>query len=119
MREHFGGSSFALAKLGFDIESTVYAGFLALAANLLVAVVATLILRAIKVDEGIDGRRRRTTPPSGRTRPSATCPIRWRRSRRGQVPAAGSASRCSFSASSAGQSTSLLGSGSGPGRLAA
>jgi SSS family solute:Na+ symporter len=55
VREHFGGSSFALAKLGLDVESSVYAGFLALAANLLVAVVATLILRAIKVDEGVDG----------------------------------------------------------------
>ena len=33
----------------------MYAGFLALAANMLVAVVATLILRAIKVDEGVDG----------------------------------------------------------------
>ena len=55
VREHFGGSSFALAKLGLDAESSVYAGFLALAANLLVAVVVTLILRAMKVDEGVDG----------------------------------------------------------------
>jgi solute:Na+ symporter, SSS family len=55
VREHFGGSSFALAKLGLDAESSVYAGFLALAANLLVAVVVTLVLRAMKVDEGVDG----------------------------------------------------------------
>jgi solute:Na+ symporter, SSS family len=55
VREHFGGSSFALAKLGFDAESSVYAGFLALLANLVVAAVVTLVLRAMKVDEGVDG----------------------------------------------------------------
>jgi SSS family solute:Na+ symporter len=55
VREHFGGSSFPLAKLGLDVESAVYAGFLALAANLLVAVVVTLVLRAMKVDAGVDG----------------------------------------------------------------
>jgi solute:Na+ symporter, SSS family len=55
VREHFGGSSFALSKLGLDVDSTVYAGFLALLANLLVAVLATVVLRAMKVDEGVDG----------------------------------------------------------------
>jgi SSS family solute:Na+ symporter len=54
-REHFGGSSFALSKFGFDTKSAVYAGFLALLVNLVVAVVATLILRAMKVPEGVDG----------------------------------------------------------------
>ncbi len=55
VREHFGGSSFALSKFGLDASSTVYAGFLALLANLVVAVVVTLVLRAMKVDEGVDG----------------------------------------------------------------
>lgn len=55
VREHFGGSSFALAKLGLDVESSVYAGFLALLANLVVAVLVTVVLRAMKVDEGVDG----------------------------------------------------------------
>jgi SSS family solute:Na+ symporter len=55
VREHFGGSSFALSKLGLDVESSVYAGFLALLANLVVAVVVTLVLRAMKVDGGVDG----------------------------------------------------------------
>ncbi len=55
VREHFGGSSFALAKLGLDAESSVYAGFLALLANLVVAAVVTLVLRGMKVDEGVDG----------------------------------------------------------------
>jgi solute:Na+ symporter, SSS family len=55
VREHFGGSSFALAKLGLDVQSSVYAGFLALLANLLVAAAVTLVLRAMKVDDGVDG----------------------------------------------------------------
>jgi solute:Na+ symporter, SSS family len=58
VREHFGGSSFALSKLGLDAESSVYAGFLALLANLVVAAVVTLVLRAMKVDDGVD----RTAP---------------------------------------------------------
>jgi SSS family solute:Na+ symporter len=55
IREHFGGSSFALTKLGLDAQSSVYAGFLALLANLLVAAVVTLVLRAMNVDDGVDG----------------------------------------------------------------
>jgi SSS family solute:Na+ symporter len=55
VREHFGGSSFALANLGLDVTGTVYAGFLALLANLLVVVLVTLLLRAMKVDAGVDG----------------------------------------------------------------
>jgi solute:Na+ symporter, SSS family len=55
VREHFGGSSFPLAKLGLDTPSSVYAGLLALLANLLVAVLVTLALRAAKVDDGVDG----------------------------------------------------------------
>src|SRR5215210_131934 len=54
-REHFGGSSFPLSKLGLDTTSAVYAGLLALLVNLLVAVLVTLILRAMKVDDGVDG----------------------------------------------------------------
>ncbi len=55
VREHFGGSSFALANLGLDVTGTVYAGFLALLLNLLVVVLVTLLLRAMKVDDGVDG----------------------------------------------------------------
>src|SRR3954470_17648144 len=54
-RAHFGGSSFALSKFGLDTKSAVYAGFLALLVNLVVAVVVTLILRAMRVAEGVDG----------------------------------------------------------------
>jgi SSS family solute:Na+ symporter len=54
-REHFGGSSFPLAKLGFDSKAAIYAGFLALLVNLVVTVVVTMILRAMKVADGVDG----------------------------------------------------------------
>jgi SSS family solute:Na+ symporter len=54
-REHFGGSSFALSKLGLDTKWTVYAGFLSLLVNLLVVVLATLALRSAGVDPGVDG----------------------------------------------------------------
>jgi SSS family solute:Na+ symporter len=54
-REHLGGSSFALSKLGLETKSAVYAGLLALLVNLVVAVVVTLILRAMRVPDGVDG----------------------------------------------------------------
>ena len=38
-RAHFGGSAFALSHLGLDTKMTVYAGFVAVVVNLLVAVV--------------------------------------------------------------------------------
>ena len=36
-KEHFGGSGFPLSELGLDTTWSIYAGFLALLANLLVA----------------------------------------------------------------------------------
>jgi len=54
-RAHFGGSAFPLEKFGFDTPKTIYVGFVAVALNLLVAVVVTLILRAMKTPEGVDG----------------------------------------------------------------
>jgi SSS family solute:Na+ symporter len=54
VREHFGGSSFPLSKLGLDMASSVYTGLLALLANLLVAVLVTVLLRAMKVSDGVD-----------------------------------------------------------------
>ena len=55
VKQHWGGSNFALSKLGLDTTWTIYAGFLSLLVNLLVAVVVTLVLRAMKVDDGVDG----------------------------------------------------------------
>lgn len=54
-RKHFGGSAFPLSEFGFDTKKTIYVGFVAVAVNLLVAVIGTLILRAAKTPEGIDG----------------------------------------------------------------
>jgi len=54
-RAHFGGSAFPLEKFGFDTPRTIYVGFVAVVLNLLVAVVVTLILRAMKTAEGVDG----------------------------------------------------------------
>ncbi len=53
VREHFGGSAFALSRLGFDTDVTVYAGFIAVGANLVVAVLATLLFRG-RVRDGHD-----------------------------------------------------------------
>jgi SSS family solute:Na+ symporter len=56
-KQHFGGSAFPLSKLGFDTTTTIYAGVLALLANLVVCVVGTWLLRAIKVPDGEDTTR--------------------------------------------------------------
>ncbi len=53
-KEHFGGSGFPLAELGLDTTSSIYAGFLALLANLVVAAVATVVFRAAGAADGID-----------------------------------------------------------------
>jgi SSS family solute:Na+ symporter len=53
-REHFGGSAFALSKLGLPWSYPVYAGFLAVTVNLVVCVIVTLIARSAKVVDGVD-----------------------------------------------------------------
>jgi SSS family solute:Na+ symporter len=53
-KEHFGGSAFPLSELGLDTTWSIYAGFLALVANLVVAAIATLVFRAMKATEGVD-----------------------------------------------------------------
>ncbi|MGY0236567.1 monocarboxylate uptake permease MctP [Longispora urticae] len=53
-KKHFGGSAFPLAKFGFDTKMTVYVGLVAVAANLLVVVLATLLFRALGTPSGID-----------------------------------------------------------------
>jgi SSS family solute:Na+ symporter len=54
---HFGGSNFALSKLGLDTKLTVYTGLLALAVNLVVAIVVTTILKTAKTPDGEDATR--------------------------------------------------------------
>jgi solute:Na+ symporter, SSS family len=57
-RAHFGGSAFPLSKFGFDTPKTIYVGFIAVLVNALVALIVTVILRAMKTPDGVDG----TTP---------------------------------------------------------
>ncbi|WP_030506558.1 monocarboxylate uptake permease MctP [Microbispora rosea] len=54
---HFGSSAFPLSQLGFDTKITVYAGFLALIVNLVVAVLGTFVARALKSADGPDATR--------------------------------------------------------------
>ena len=45
-KTHFGGAQYALSKLGFgDTKTTIYTGIVALALNLIVAIVVSLFLR--------------------------------------------------------------------------
>jgi solute:Na+ symporter, SSS family len=54
-KEHFGGPQYALSKLGFgDTKTTIYTGIVALALNIIVAIVVTLIVRATKRPYGED-----------------------------------------------------------------
>jgi SSS family solute:Na+ symporter len=57
IREHFGGSAFSLSKLGLDTNVSIYVGFVAVALNVIVAVLATLLLRAGKTPDGEDATR--------------------------------------------------------------
>jgi len=52
--KHFGGSAFALSKLGLPWDVPIYAGFLAVAVNLLVSAIVTMIARRAKVPDGGD-----------------------------------------------------------------
>jgi SSS family solute:Na+ symporter len=53
-KQHFGGSGYALSHFGLDTPATIYVGFVAVLANLVVAVLATLALRAGQVPDGED-----------------------------------------------------------------
>ncbi|MCO6003438.1 sodium:solute symporter [Actinoallomurus purpureus] len=56
-KAHFGGSAYPLSDLGFDTKVTVYTGILALLVNLVVGVIATLVLKAVKAADGVDATR--------------------------------------------------------------
>jgi SSS family solute:Na+ symporter len=57
VREHFGGSAFNLGKLGLDTNVSIYVGFVAVVVNILVAAIATAVLRAGHVPDGEDATR--------------------------------------------------------------
>jgi SSS family solute:Na+ symporter len=54
---HFGGSAYPLSDIGLDTKMTVYVGVIALAVNLVVAVVVTVALKAAKTADGVDSTR--------------------------------------------------------------
>ena len=51
---HFGGSAYPLSHFGFDTNATIWVGIVGLLANLIVAAVVTVVLRAMKRPEGND-----------------------------------------------------------------
>ena len=55
IKAHFGGSGYPLSNFGFDTDVALWAGIIAIAANLLVTVAVTLVLRAMNVSGGVDG----------------------------------------------------------------
>jgi SSS family solute:Na+ symporter len=56
-KKHFGGSAYSLSDLGFDTKLTVYVGIIALLVNVVVALVLSLILKAVRVTDGVDATR--------------------------------------------------------------
>jgi solute:Na+ symporter, SSS family len=63
-REHFGGSALPLDQLSIfgwqpfaGSAVQIYVGILALAANLVVAVIVTVVLRVARVSDGADATR--------------------------------------------------------------
>jgi SSS family solute:Na+ symporter len=59
-KHHFGGSNFSLSKwfdptaIGLNAKTTVYVGFIAVLANLVVAVIVTLLCRLLRAPDGVD-----------------------------------------------------------------
>jgi solute:Na+ symporter, SSS family len=53
-KEHFAGALFKWSKLGLESDSTIYTGLVALAVNLAVATVVTVVVRALGVRTGDD-----------------------------------------------------------------
>jgi solute:Na+ symporter, SSS family len=56
-KEHFGGAQYALSHFGSDTKVTIYTGILALAVNLAVTGVSSLILNAMHAPAGTDETR--------------------------------------------------------------
>jgi SSS family solute:Na+ symporter len=54
VRAHFGGSAWPLSNLGIDTRNSIYVGIVALAVNLAVTGAVTLLLRWLRVPDGVD-----------------------------------------------------------------
>jgi solute:Na+ symporter, SSS family len=57
LRQHFGGTGWPLAHLGWHTRVSIYAGVVALAVNLALATVATPVLRLLRIPDGVDSTR--------------------------------------------------------------
>jgi solute:Na+ symporter, SSS family len=78
---HFGGSAYKLSEIGLDSQKQIYVGFVAVVANLLVAVVVTVLLRrtgapamaddATSPDDYFTDRTPDSPPPAAATEPAA------------------------------------------------
>jgi SSS family solute:Na+ symporter len=53
-KHHFGGAQWAFTHLGFDTQTTIYTGVVALALNIAVAAVLTVLFRAMALPAGVD-----------------------------------------------------------------
>jgi solute:Na+ symporter, SSS family len=56
-KAHFGGPQYALSNFGISTDITVYTGILALALNLAIVLVGSLVLRAVRARSGEDVTR--------------------------------------------------------------
>jgi len=75
--QHFGGSAFALSKfhidptkIHLDAKTTIYVGFVAVLANLIVAVIITLLCKLVRLPDGVDA----TDPDDYTHEPSTVAP---------------------------------------------
>ncbi|HST85119.1 MAG TPA: sodium:solute symporter family protein [Kineosporiaceae bacterium] len=77
---HFGGSAYKLSEIGFDSEKQIYVGFVAVIANLLVAIIVTAVLRrtsapamtddATSPEDYFADRAEDSPPPAAATEPA-------------------------------------------------
>src|SRR3954447_18884840 len=56
-KKHFGATQWAFSHIGLDTKTTIYPGVVALALNVLVAVVLTLLFRQMKLPAGVDSTK--------------------------------------------------------------
>ncbi len=56
-KAHFGSAQWALSHLGLDTKTTIYTGVIALALNIVVALVLTPLFRAMSLPTGVDSTK--------------------------------------------------------------
>jgi SSS family solute:Na+ symporter len=56
-KKHFGGAQWAFSHIGIDTKTTIYTGIVALAVNVVLAAVLTLLFRAMSLPAGVDSTK--------------------------------------------------------------